>query len=149
MQNMIVLTLRKIKKVVDVFCNKNNNQEKFLYVDVKRFFHVHSQVFLLHKVVNLGPKTCVPVSNQPKCHTITMRTGSPVGSKNALLHINDPHQLRDTVRKTTKREDKRAPARRRHTTQTQYKHTLAGKSVKYDRPMVKKVGVKGSHIVTI
>lgn len=95
------------------------------------------------------------VSLEP--HTITMRTDSPVRSKNALLHINDPHQQRDIERKTTKKEDKRAPAQlKKHNTNTTntptYTHANTrspGKSVKYDRPSVKKVGVKGSHIVTI
>lgn len=79
-----------------------------------------------------------------------MRTDSPVRAKKALLHINDSHQQRDTARKTTKRTDKRVPPPNRATQHKRTTNTRTGKSVKYDRPSVQKVGGgEGSHIVTI
>lgn len=81
---------------------------------------------------NMDPGTCFHVSNQPNYTTKPMRTDSPVRSKNALLHINDPQQHRKTesereteweCRRENERrrerqqntEDKRAPSLLRHT----------------------------------
>lgn len=109
---------------------------------------------------NMDPGTCFHVSNQPNYTTKPMRTDSPVRSKNALLHINDPQQHRktesgrerDRVRvqegewktegETTKYRGEKGPFLTETHTQARHRHTQAGKPVKYDSPMVKKVGVR-------
>lgn len=64
------------------------------------------------------------MSNLPKCSTGTMRTESPVKSRNSLLHINDPNQQRKTEKETTQRGWKGPLPAQAHT-QTRCKHTQA------------------------
>lgn len=115
---------------------------------------------------NMDPGTCFHVSNQPNYTTKPMRTDSPVRSKNALLHINDPQQHRKTESERERQSESaggRMKDRGRDNkiqrrkgplpywgTHTSTPQTHTGRQVcEIWQPHGEEGGGEGSHIVTI